>query len=154
MKEKFTLEEVESSIENTVLDMGDDYFTDGRPHPMIDPSLRNERIKKETLDSETSVILFDCVIGYGSHEDPAATLVKAIEQAKNNLSKEGRYVSFVGSVCGTDMDPQIREEQEKKLKEVGAIMMSSNAQAARMACLIADRGNNIDLLYENNRGLE
>ncbi len=94
------------SVEDTFLDFGDDEFTVGRPHPMIDPSLRAERVIQEALDAETAVILADCVIGYGSHEDPAADLADAIRQAKGLAEKDGRYLSVVVTVCGTEGDPQ------------------------------------------------
>lgn len=79
------------SLFHTFLDFGDDEFTVGRPHPMIDPSLRAERVIQEASDPETAVILVDCVIGYGSHEDPAQDLSDAIYTAKEAAAGEGRY---------------------------------------------------------------
>lgn len=89
LKPEFKLEDVNVGVENTCLDYGDDDFTRGRPHPMIDPSLRAERVVKESLDPTVAVILADCVIGYGSHPNPAEDLADAIRTAKAN-AREGR----------------------------------------------------------------
>jgi FdrA protein len=124
------------SLEHTVIDLGDDLFTQGRPHPMIDFRLRNERIIQEVHDPETAVILLDIVLGYGSNMDPAGELVPAIQQAQKIASKAKRNVIFVGSVCGTDSDPQNLSRQEAMLSEVGVILTDSNAQAARLAAAI------------------
>jgi len=124
------------SVAHTFLDFGDDAFTVGRPHPMIDPSLRAERLVEEAKDRQVAVILVDCVIGYGSHPDPAHDLSAAIMQAKLSAEQEGRYLCVVASVCGTEMDPQNYTETQKKLETAGAIVMPSNAQAARFANLV------------------
>ena len=58
------------SRKNTVVDLGEDEFTVGRPHPMIDYSLRNRRNLQEAADAETAVILLDVVLGYGANPDP------------------------------------------------------------------------------------
>lgn len=142
LTDKGLLEDIENSKKNTILDLGDDYFTNGRPHPMIDPRLRIERMKKEALDLETAVVLFDVVLGYGSNEDMAEALIPTIEEVNNILAKEGKSVSFVASVCGTDDDIQSRKAQIEKLEKAGVIVMPSNAQAVRLAILIAGKGEN------------
>lgn len=134
LREEFMLKNVEESVGNTLLDMGDDYFTDGMPHPMIDVRLRVERIKREAADPGTAVILLDCVLGYGCHADPAGALAQAVAEARAIAGE--REIAFVASVCGTDGDFQRRSEQEKKLREAGVIVMPSNAQAARVAARI------------------
>ena len=88
--------------------MGDDEFTQGRPHPMIDPSLRDARIRDEVADPTTAVVLFDVVLGYGSAADPTAGLLGVIGSAKAKAKAAGRTVAFIGYVCGTDQDPQDR----------------------------------------------
>ena len=103
---------------------------------MIDPSLRAERVVEEAKDPETAVILVDCVIGYGSHEDPAKDLSDAIRKAKELAAKEGRYLSVVATVCGTEDDPQNRTATSLQLAGAGAIVLPSNAQAARFVELI------------------
>ena len=130
---EFKLADVNKSVENTCLDYGDDDFTRGRPHPMIDPSLRAERVVAESLDPSTAVILADCVIGYGSHPNPAEDLCDAIKKAKANAEKDGRYISAVVAVCGTEGDPQCLSKTQQQLREAGAIVMPSNAQAARFS---------------------
>ena len=133
----FYLTDVEVSQDNTVLDMGEDYFTDGMPHPMIEPKLRSERIKKEASDSQTAVILLDCVLGYGSHDDPANEIAKAVEQAK--AAHGNRHITYIASVCGTQKDPQVLSDQVKKLTDVGIIVLPTNAQAAQLAARILER---------------
>jgi hypothetical protein len=107
---------------------------------MIDFRFRQERLLKEASDPETAVILLDIVLGYGSHPDPAGEIAPTIRQAKEIAKKDGRYLSVVASICGTRGDPQNLVEQERKLRGVGVVLMPSNAQAARMAALIATRG--------------
>jgi FdrA protein len=127
------LNDIWSSTGNTVIDLGDDLFTRGRPHPMIDCRLRNDRILQEAKDPETAVILLDVVIGHGSHHDPAGELVGSIQDAKAAAQQLGNRLAFVTFVCGTKSDPQNLVEQEKKLRDVGAIVLGSNAQAVRLA---------------------
>jgi FdrA protein len=136
VKKELALEDVEVSIKNSIIDMGDDYFTDGMPHPMIEPKLRSERIKKEALDPETAIILLDCVIGYGSHEDPAGALATAVEQAR--LLQGDNHITYIASVCGTESDPQSLKDQVSKLKNAGIIVLTTNAQAASLASRILE----------------
>ena len=119
------------SREHTVLDLGSDVFTRGRPHPMIDHRLRNERILQEAMDPETAVILLDIVLGFGSHENPAEDLAVAISEARRATTTNEPI--FIGFVCGTKNDPQNLEKQETMMSEVGVLLMESNAQAARLA---------------------
>lgn len=132
LQSQYRLPDVWWSREHTAIDMGDDLFTRGRPHPMIDFRLRNERIVQEAADPETAVILLDIVLGYGSNPDPATALLPAIHQAR----QAGREVIFVGSVCGTRGDPQNLDRQEAVLREMGVLLAESNAQATRMAAMI------------------
>ena len=133
LDKKYSLADCEVSQENCFVDMGDDYFTDGMPHPMIDTRLRVERIKKEAADKEVAVILLDCVLGFGCHEDPAGAIVAAKKEADASGNSD---VAYVASVCGTDLDIQRRSAQEEKLRAAGIIVMPSNAQATRMAAKI------------------
>lgn len=125
---------------HTVIDLGDDVFTRGRPHPMIDHRLRNERILKEAADPEVAVILLDVVLGHGSHADPAAEIVPVIEAARSRAAKKKRRIAFVGFVCGTNADPQDLARQESALQKAGMLLASSNAQAVMLAAGIAARG--------------
>ena len=119
------------STAHTVVDLGDDLFTRGRPHPMIDHRMRNERIIQEAKDPDTAVILMDVVLGYGSHENPAGEMMQSITEARN-LAGVHEPV-FVGFVCGTTSDPQNLTNQEEILCEAGVLVMQSNSQVARLA---------------------
>jgi FdrA protein len=132
LKPELELKDPKKSTGNCLVDLGDDEFTKGRPHPMIDFTLRCERIVQEAGDPETAVILLDVVLGYGSHPDPASALVPAIEQARAG----GRSIAFVASITGTDGDPQNRSRQLAALERAGVLIAPTNAQAARLAGMI------------------
>ena len=121
---------------HTIIDFGEDEYTQGRPHPMIDPTLRNRRIVQEAHDPSVAVILLDFVLGYGSHDDPAGAAVDAIHEAQRTAKEAGRDLIFIASVCGTEADPQRLSAQEARLRNVGVIVMPDNASAARLAGLI------------------
>ena len=121
------------------VDLGDDEFTRGRPHPMIEPALRNRLVVEQAARQDTAVILADVLLGYGSHADPAGQLAAAIRQARAAAQAQGRDVSFVVSVCGTSGDPQDLAKSEAKLREAGAAVLPTNAQAARFAGLVVNR---------------
>lgn len=125
------------SREHTCVDLGEEEFTQGRPHPMIDPRLRQERLLKEAEDPEVAVILLDIVIGYGAHPDPASAFVPTIAEARASAARQGRHLSVVAHVCGTESDPQDLVRQERALREAGAIVLPTNAQAAQVAARIA-----------------
>ena len=122
-----------SSQGHTIVDLGADDFTRGRPHPMIDHRLRNDRLTIEATDPETAVILFDVVLGHGAHPDPAEAMLPAIEAVQKTASAAGRDIVFIGSVCGTEQDPQCLSRQEKRLTEAGVLLADSNAAATRLA---------------------
>jgi len=124
------LADVYRSRGHTVIDFGEDEFTQGRLHPMIDPTLRNQRLVAEAGDPETAVILFDLVLGYNAHPDPAGETARAVALAKEKAAAEGREIEFIASVCGTDSDPQGRGSQVAKLTEAGVTILASNADAA------------------------
>lgn len=134
------LADIRKSQGNTIVDMGDDEFTQGRPHPMIDPSQKDARIRDEVADPTTAVVLFDVVLGYGSADAPAAELIPIIGAARAKARAEGRTVAFIGYVCGTDLDPQDRAATVAALRSAGVLVASSNAEAAVWsAALIAAR---------------
>lgn len=127
------LPDPKSSIGHTFLDMGEDEFTVGRPHPMIDPAAKNERIIQEVLDPQTAVVLFDLVIGYGSHPDPAGEIARSLQQIKYRMPGGELGTALIASVCGTEDDTPSRSDQIRKLREAGVIIMPSNTHAARLA---------------------
>ena len=125
------------SVKNCLVDMGDEEFTVGRPHPVMDPSILNDRLAQEGTDPETAVLLFDLLLGYGVHEDPVGTFAGALREIREKTAAQGRYVSIVASICGTDLDPQNLAEQKKRLEELGVLVLESNGRAALLAGLIA-----------------
>ena len=139
LSEDYRLKEVKYSYKNTCIDLGDDEFTRGKPHPMIDPSIRVERLKQEAQDDNVAVILMDFVLGYGSHEDPIGEMLPAILEGKKKALERGQYLSIVASICGTEKDPQDLESSRKRLEESGVIVMPSNAQAVRLVSRILRR---------------
>ena len=131
------LELGDAAKEHSVVDLGDDEYTVGRPHPMIDPRLRNEHVVAIGRDAAAAVLLLDVVIGYASHPDPAGAIVPAIIEAREIAKQAGRYLAVVASVCGTDRDEQGLAAQERTLASAGVLVQSSNARAARLASAIA-----------------
>jgi FdrA protein len=110
-------------------DFGDDRYTRGRAHPMIDPALRLERLAADTTGGEYAAVLIDVVLGHGADPDPAAALVPLIQQAT---------VPVVVSLCGTSGDPQGRDRQAEALAAAGAAVYASNAAATRHAVSLAE----------------
>ena len=124
----------EEQIAGHVLwDLGDDAFTIGKPHPMIEPSLRDERVAIAGSDPEIGIVLVDCVIGYGAHVDPARSLAEATRSAMEASKADGRTLAVLASVTGTELDPQNASEQRKTLEDEGVVVAQSNAAAVRMA---------------------
>jgi len=119
--------EVSDDAQNVILDLGADEYTVGRPHPMIDPSLRNDLLKQALASSDTAVILLDVVIGYGAHEDPAGSIAEILSGSPEN----GPLV--IASVTGTEADPQNYSAQVRRLRDAGVIVESTNARAVELA---------------------
>jgi FdrA protein len=113
------------------IDFGADEYTHGRPHPMIDPSLRLKRLQEEASNPEVGVILLDMVLGYCSHPDPASVYTSAIASALEQAASQGCSLTFVISLCGTEGDPQHLSSQAARFREAGAEVFTSNADAAR-----------------------
>jgi FdrA protein len=112
---------------HTMVDFGDDDLTRGRPHPMIDPTVRLEHLAAEAADPSCAAILLDVVLGHAADPDPAATLAPAIAAARE------RGVAVVVSLTGTTGDAQGLHRQAEALCESGAAVFLSNAEAARFA---------------------
>jgi FdrA protein len=124
------------SLRHTAVDLGEEEFTVGRPHPMIDNDLRLRRLKQEAADSKVAVIVLDVVLGYGAHPDPASELGPAIGEAIRASKAKGRALTVVASITGTEGDPQGLQRQSEALRQAGAILCESNAAAARLAAMI------------------
>ncbi|HEY3109902.1 MAG TPA: acyl-CoA synthetase FdrA, partial [Chloroflexota bacterium] len=121
---------------HAVVDLGGDAFTLGRPHPMIDPRLRNEWLIATAADPSAAVLLVDVVLGHGAHPDPGGALAAAIGEARRRAAAAGRALAVVASVCGTASDPQPLAGQEQALRAAGALLAPSNAAAAGLAASI------------------
>ncbi len=128
------------SREHTALDLGEDAFTVGRPHPMIDPSVRIERLRREAADPTVATIVLDIVIGAGAHEDPAGAVAPAVIQAKAAAEAAGRHLTVIAWVCGTEADRQRRSRQEATLRAAGVLVLRGSTAAARLAasCVVGD----------------
>lgn len=120
------------------IDFGDDELTQGRPHPMIDNSLRIEQIEREGTRPGDNVLLLDVVLGYGAHPDPAAELVPALQKAQASASDDSRGLAIVVSLCGSRGDPQGRDRQAGAFADAGAAVYLSNAAASRAAVELAE----------------
>jgi len=117
--------------EHLFLDLGDDEYTRGRPHPMIEPELRNDHVRQALADDAVAALLFDVVLGYGAHADPAGVLLR------NDL---GRKLA-IASVVGTERDPQGYSRQVAALRQAGVIVAASNAHAAAYAARVASQSS-------------
>ena len=133
---QFKLPDSNKSKQHTVVDLGEEEFTIGRPHPMIDNTVRVKRFLQEARDPSVAVIALDVVIGYGAHPDPASELGAAIAEAKRIAAKKHRELIVVASVTGTENDPQGLSRQTDALKKAGAIVLGSNAAVAKFVSAI------------------
>ena len=115
---------------NSIIDLGDDLFTRGRPHPIINSEIRDQLISKEFNDPNVAVIMLDIILGYGAHEDPSGKLAELL----NRIQKESKNRPIILShVCGTEADVQILSRQEQVLRRAGVEVCESNARMARIA---------------------
>lgn len=120
---------------NVVVDLGDDVYTQGTPHPMIDPTKRIQCMREAMEDASTGVVLFDVMLGYGSHDDMAGALIPVIEELRAKAAAEKRTLFFVATVCGTRGDFQGYDKAVTKLKDAGVVVCETN----KLACLTAIR---------------
>jgi FdrA protein len=124
-----------SEGDHVCIDLGEEEYTRGRPHPMIDPSARIEPILEQADDPSTAVILLDVVLGYGAHDDPASVLAPACEHVTARV--DGPAV--VAYVLGTDRDPQGLRSQNERMAAAGCLIAPTAARSALMAAAIASR---------------
>jgi FdrA protein len=135
----FVLADPRSSVGHTVVDLGDDVFTVGRPHPMIDPSTRTERIDAEAGDDAIAVMLVDVVLGYGSHPDPGGAVAPSLVAAQDAARTRGGHLAVVASITGTPGDHQGYAQQRATLERAGVVVMPSNFQATMLAVRIMEQ---------------
>jgi FdrA protein len=115
------------------IDFGDAEYTRGRPHPIIDPSLRSAAVTRAGSDRKVGVVLVDVILGDGAHPDPAGAVVAAIGEARARARRGRRTLEAVAHVVGTDEDPQGLADQEGKLRRAGAHVCPTNRLAAELA---------------------
>lgn len=125
---------------HAALDLGDDQYTVGRPHPMIDPQLRAEKIIEAAGNPRVGVLLLDLVLGKGAHEDPAGPVAAAVNEARRIAARDGRRIAVVASVIGTAGDPQGLAGQIRQLRDAQIGVLATNADAARCAALLVNPG--------------
>lgn len=130
---------------HVILDLGEDEFTQGRLHPMMDNDLRIRRMWQEARDPQTGIILLDIVLGEGAHPDPTSELVPAIQEIQGKHA-----VEFAALVIGTLQDPQDMEEQIAMLKQAGVTVFQEVAEMAdylvtRLGSAYAYQGKPLDL---------
>jgi succinyl-CoA synthetase alpha subunit len=133
---EFELGDPNVSKGNSVVDLGDEFFTAGRAHPMIDPTLRRLRITQEAKDPGVALILLDIVLGYGSSPDPGGALTGAIRDTIDGARGKARGLAVMAHVCGTKTDPQSLKSQCKKLRDAGTLLFESNALLSAEAALV------------------
>ena len=127
------LRDVQRSEGHTILDLGSEELTRGRPHPMIDARARSARLVEEAADPEVAAILLDVVLGYGAAADPAGDLVPAIIEARRVAHSAGRELAVLAYVCGTSGDPQGLEAQQQLLLDAGVVVVPTSASLAEAA---------------------
>jgi FdrA protein len=130
------LDDAKRSVGNCLVDMGDEEFTLGKPHPVMEPSILNGRLLQEASDPETAVILFDLLLGYGAHSDPVGAIEDALAEIREKLRAEGRHIGMVATLTGTRRDPQGFDGQLRRLEELGVRVLPGNAGAAIFAGLV------------------
>ena len=135
----YKLENPDLSCAHTMVDMGDEHYTLGKPHPMIDGTERVKRIIAEAEDPSVAILLLDFIFGYNASNDPVGELMEALQQAKAVRSKTEGELTIVASVCGTRDDHQDIDLQTKMLKECGAVVFHSNARSAAFCRRLLDR---------------
>lgn len=127
---------LDSSLEadgTVMIDFGSDEMTQGRPHPMIDPTIRLDHLAKVSRNPAVRVVLMDVVLGHGADADPAGTLAPAIREAHSTAQQDGRKLAVVIACVGTSGDAQGLTAQAQSLADAGAEVHLSNARAVRRA---------------------
>ena len=119
-----------SSLGHTLVDMGAETYTLGRPHPMIDATMRKQRILAEGRDPEMAVLLVDFILGANASQDPVGDLMDPIADAQRSLKARGGRLTVVASICGTEGDPQDLSLQRRLLEDAGVFVFDTGARAA------------------------
>ena len=134
LRKELFLEAPTKGKKHCCVDLGEDEFTRGIPHPIIDTGLRGQRLEEDMRDPTCRVIMMDIVLGFGADPDPASKFAAIINRVRKDLPDGGPII--VCSVCGTDADPQSCAQQEKTLEDAGCFVFPTNAQAAKAVARI------------------
>ncbi len=127
-----------SPFASHLVDLGDDQYTAGRPHPMIDPAPRVEWLEKLADDPRVGVLLLDFVLGHGSHMDPVGQHLEALAKARAAFAASGRELRVIAAVIGASGDPQGYDSQISRLKQAGVTVFETNSEAALFAAMAAN----------------
>lgn len=111
--------------EISIIDLGDDFYTQGKPHPMIDPSIRVDILEEKMKNRKVDIVLLDNVIGYGANEDMASFTSKLSSKYKDTL--------FISSITGTSLDFQNKDDEKKILEDAGVLVAKNNEEAIKYA---------------------
>ena len=142
LKPEFRLEDPDQSIKTSIVDMGDEFYTLGRPHPMIDGTLRKERILAEGNDPQVAILFMDFILGYNSSPDPVGELLDAIGRVQQTFQQKGSHLAVVASICGTEDDAQDLNLQSQLLRDQGAYVFLSNSKASAFCAALLKRLGN------------
>jgi len=134
LKSVLPLPDPENSVGNTLIDMGDERFTLGKPHPMIDGTMRSVRISQEANDPQMMILLLDFILGYNASNDPVGEAIEVILDARRKAETIKHHLTVVASLTGTEGDPQDINLQHKLLDDAGVFVFPSNASATKF-CL-------------------
>jgi len=119
----------EVSRGHTLIDMGDEFHTLGRLHPMIDGSLRRQRIVAESVDPSVGILLLDFILGRNASPSPVGDVLDAVVEGQRARSESDGRLTVIASICGTEDDPQDLKQQEDLLRQAGVLVFHSNARA-------------------------
>jgi succinyl-CoA synthetase alpha subunit len=136
--------EYASDIKHLAIDLGDEKYTEGRPHPVIDPLPYRVYMKKAIEKQKPSVVLFDLILGPAMHPDPAGYIAETIK----DMRSEGNDAVFVATVCGSESDPQGKSKQIRTLEELGVIVFSSITEATYFCLLLIQEGSPDSILKD------
>lgn len=136
LREELRLADSLVSVKNTCVDVGEDEFTEGKPHPTMEPSGRRPFILREGEDPETCVLLLDFIFAVSAHPDPVGVILDDLKMVMADARARGGRLAVVAAICGTDADFQKLEEQRRKLLDAGVFVCSTNRQAADLAARI------------------
>lgn len=133
LEERLRLSDSTVTKENSCIDYGEEEFTQGRPHPAIDPSIRKPFILKEAEDKEVAVMILDFILTPPGHMDPCGYVLEDVKRAMRKAEEDGRKLVVIAVVLGTDADIQNKSEQVRKMEEAGVIVAKTNYSAALIA---------------------